>query len=128
MAQPGSALVWGTSGRWFKSSHPDQNKERIKMLKSKDSTTYFSFVIIPPSGRKSYTFRINNTIFKSIISLLMVAILGISILFYVGYDNTHTKSEFKKLKVETKKQNEKIKKLDSTLDYLQNHLQNIIER
>ena len=58
----------------------------------------------------------------------MVAILGISILFYVGYDNTHTKSEFKKLKVETKKQNEKIKKLDSTLDDLQNHLQNIIER
>ncbi len=24
VAQPGSALDWGSSGRWFKSSHPDQ--------------------------------------------------------------------------------------------------------
>jgi hypothetical protein len=26
VAQPGSALVWGTSGRRFKSSRPDQTK------------------------------------------------------------------------------------------------------
>jgi hypothetical protein len=24
VAQPGSALAWGASGRWFKSSRPDQ--------------------------------------------------------------------------------------------------------
>ena len=36
VAQPGSALEWGSSGRWFKSSRPDhksytkaQNKERF---------------------------------------------------------------------------------------------------
>ncbi len=28
VAQPGSALVWGTSGRWFKSSRPDHIRER----------------------------------------------------------------------------------------------------
>ena len=27
MAQPGSALVWGASGRWFESSPPDLNKK-----------------------------------------------------------------------------------------------------
>jgi murein DD-endopeptidase MepM/ murein hydrolase activator NlpD len=98
------------------------------MLQSKDSTQYFSFVIIPPSGRKSYTFRINKTIFKSLVSLFILSIITISVLFYIGYDNNHTKSEFKHLKIETQKQNEKIQKLDSTLDDLQNHLQNIIER
>ncbi|RAP38723.1 hypothetical protein DID80_02385 [Candidatus Marinamargulisbacteria bacterium SCGC AAA071-K20] len=98
------------------------------MLQSKDSTQYFSFVIIPPSGSKSYTFRINKTIFKSILSIFALFIIVISGLFYIGYDNNHTKSEFKKLKIETQEQNEKIKKLDSTLDDLQNHLQNIIER
>lgn len=25
VAQPGSAFAWGASGRWFESSHPDQN-------------------------------------------------------------------------------------------------------
>jgi hypothetical protein len=24
VAQPGSALDWGSRGRWFESSHPDQ--------------------------------------------------------------------------------------------------------
>ena len=24
VAQPGSAFAWGASGRWFESSHPDQ--------------------------------------------------------------------------------------------------------
>ena len=27
VAQPGSALDWGSSGRWFKSSHPDQRRD-----------------------------------------------------------------------------------------------------
>ena len=27
VAQPGSALAWGASGRWFDSSHPDWYKE-----------------------------------------------------------------------------------------------------
>ena len=26
MAQPGSALAWGASGRWFKSSRPDSER------------------------------------------------------------------------------------------------------
>lgn len=28
VAQPGSALVWGASGRGFKSRHPDHKKDR----------------------------------------------------------------------------------------------------
>ena len=28
VAQPGSAFVWGTKGRWFKSSRPDQKQGR----------------------------------------------------------------------------------------------------
>src|SRR5262245_44167365 len=27
VAQPGSALAWGASGRWFESSHPDQQED-----------------------------------------------------------------------------------------------------
>ena len=29
VAQSGSALVWGTSGRWFKSSRPDHLSKRL---------------------------------------------------------------------------------------------------
>ena len=29
VAQPGSALAWGASGRWFKSSRPDHLKKRV---------------------------------------------------------------------------------------------------
>ncbi len=28
VAQPGSALAWGASGRWFESSHPDKSSGR----------------------------------------------------------------------------------------------------
>ena len=29
VAQPGSALAWGASGRWFESSHPDRSRGRL---------------------------------------------------------------------------------------------------
>ncbi len=32
VAQPGSVLAWGASGRWFESSHPDKKKEQFKPL------------------------------------------------------------------------------------------------
>ncbi len=32
VAQSGSALVWGTSGRWFKSSRPDQIIQRLSRI------------------------------------------------------------------------------------------------
>ena len=32
MAQFGSAPAWGAGGRWFESSHPDQNQVRLNEL------------------------------------------------------------------------------------------------
>ena len=32
MAQSGSVLAWGASGRWFESSHPDQEKASKTLL------------------------------------------------------------------------------------------------
>ena len=38
VAQPGSASVWGTGGRWFKSSRPDHTmKKRFKVYYSTTS-------------------------------------------------------------------------------------------
>lgn len=98
------------------------------MINYQNNNRYFSFVVIPPSGSKTYTFRIKKVIFNSLISFFIIAVLVISTLFYLGYNNTHKKAEFKKLQKETQEQKERIKKLDSTLDDLQNHLQNIIEK
>src|SRR5207245_8172054 len=35
VAQPGSALAWGASGRWFKSSRPDQWRPLISLACAK---------------------------------------------------------------------------------------------
>ena len=56
VAQPGSASVWGTGGRWFKSSRPDHTmKKRFKVYYSTTSNLKEgknSFKII--ESKKSY--------------------------------------------------------------------------
>ena len=53
MAQPGSATVWGTGGRKFKSCHPD-NKEITTSFRSGYFVFYLYFALFPFLCPNSY--------------------------------------------------------------------------
>lgn len=44
VAQPGSAFAWGASGRWFESSHPDQNGSQDFRLNTIFSLNILTFL------------------------------------------------------------------------------------
>ena len=103
MAQPGSALVWGTRGRWFKSSRPDQSvyvavSVKVKVRESNE----ISFMVFAKSSGKSLTFNITESRLKTIIISVIFAILILFLGIYLSYNTNLKEAAYNQLKKKTK--------------------------
>ncbi len=121
MAQPGSALVWGTSGRWFKSSRPDQV---IDMKSNKE----ISIVIFKRNSGKSFSLNISSRKLQFFISGLVLAFITLGVGIYLSYNTNIQQVAYNQLKKEHFKQTQELKVLTDELDFFQNNLNHLIEK
>ncbi len=126
MAQLGSALVWGTRGRWFESSHPDQSleieKERVSMKDSK-----LSFVIFQQKFGKSYSFSISYFALSLMAMSVVLSIIAVGVGVYFSFSANYMKSAYVTLQKESGQQENYIKRLDEQFVGVQDQLISLIE-
>ncbi len=121
MAQPGSALVWGTRGRWFKSSRPDH-----EYIMSQDNT--ISFVIFKNNSGKSYTLTIRQGRLQLFSICLLVALVALGIGIYLSYNTNIQQAAYNKLKKDYSQKTEAIKVLNEEIDFIKNDMVDLIEK
>ena len=122
MAQPGSALVWGTSGRWFKSSHPDHS---IPMTSNKNK---YSFVIVLPGGNKSLSLHIPKWVLICVISTLILSIILLIVSIYFTSNTSYKNNAYQTLKKENKSLKTQLTQINTSLDQLQTQYQRIVDK
>ncbi len=83
---------------------------------------YFSIVLIPPSGKRSHSFRLSKLACIFVLTSLSLFIIGI---IYASYYVTQTNfnlTEYRLLKAKTTKQTLQLKNIELNIENLQDSL------
>jgi murein DD-endopeptidase MepM/ murein hydrolase activator NlpD len=123
VAQHGSALVWGTRGRWFKSSRSDHLENLVDTNKD-----YISIVLVPPGSKASKSLHIKIRTLKIIAVSIVVSLILLASTIFINLNSSVQKANYKDLKVENTSQKLQLHIQNELLDSLQHDLRILVEK
>jgi murein DD-endopeptidase MepM/ murein hydrolase activator NlpD len=95
-------------------------------LNSNDN--YFSFMIVPPNGKGTYTWRLPKWLLITILLVFSILIIFISATLYYIFSNSLDRSKFEQLQQTTKEQAKEITQFTEQLSALKEQIQDLIDK